>query len=173
MEHSGSLNFIIFFQPWWDNHSKFGTFGKTELIFVFNHCKAILLVRFSPFQSFSVGLFWVFSPTFFATNVDAPPYSLLKHEPTVILFTYLIMCNRCFNNREKCRRKKTYCLKKSSAWKSDENKDFSESSGKSKIAVREFGNGLFWVREFGKIKKIVQEFGNRPPWGAPQSRIKR
>ena len=36
-------------------------------------------------------------------------------------------------------------------------------SGKSKIAVREFGNGLFLVREFGKMKKIVREFGNRPP----------
>ena len=40
-------------------------------------------------------------------------------------------------------------------------------SGKSKIAVREFGNGLFLVREFGKMKNIVREFGNRPlPGGA-------
>ena len=89
-----------------------------------------------------------------------------KHKPTVILFMYLIMCNSYFNTREKCRSvggKKTYCLKKFSAWKSDENKDFAESSGKSEIAVREFGNGLFLVREFGKMKKIVREFGNRPP----------
>ena len=127
------------------------------------------MVLFSPFQPFSVGLFGVFSRTSFASNVDAPPYSCKKHKPTVILFMYLIMCNSYFNTREKCRSvggKKTYCLKKFSAWKSDENKDFAEVFGKiqnRRSGIREwafFGSG---IRENEKNRSGIRE--STPPWG--------
>ena len=73
------------------------------------------------------------------------------------------MCNSYFNTREKCRSvggKKTYCLKKFSAWKSDENKDFAEVFGKiqnRRSGIREwafFGSG---IRENEKNRSGIRE----------------